>query len=276
MAGKRVAVVTGANKGIGLAIVQSLAKSFNGTVYLTSRDQQRGLDACKQVQEQTGRQVEYHPLDIESFKSIMEFKEQMMMKHNGLDVLVNNAGVKMKDYSMPAVTRAKITMSTNYFGTLNLSNAVLPLIKPQGRVVNVAGFVAQTALKACSKELQQEFRSEDITVEQLTSRMHDYIDCSVAGNYKEVGFPEDDAYSVSKIGVAVMSMIQARKMRAEGREDVLVNACCPGWCRTDMAGEKALKSAEEGAVTPDYLVNLPPGATEPSGKFISNKRVARW
>lgn len=57
---------------------------------------------------------------------------------------------------------------------------------------------------------------------------------------------------------------------------ILLNACCPGWVRTDMTGPKAPKSPEEGAVTPVYLALLAPGATEPHGKFVSDKEVQTW
>lgn len=57
---------------------------------------------------------------------------------------------------------------------------------------------------------------------------------------------------------------------------ILLNACCPGWVRTDMAGDKAPKSPDEGAITPVYLALLPPGATEPHGKFVSDKEVQAW
>ena len=55
-----------------------------------------------------------------------------------------------------------------------------------------------------------------------------------------------------------------------------MNACCPGWVRTDMAGPKAPKSPEEGAVTPVFLALLPAGATDPHGKFVSDKEVQPW
>ncbi len=57
---------------------------------------------------------------------------------------------------------------------------------------------------------------------------------------------------------------------------ILLNACCPGWVRTDMAGQNAPKSPDEGAVTPVYLALLPPGAKEPHGKFVSDKTVQTW
>lgn len=57
---------------------------------------------------------------------------------------------------------------------------------------------------------------------------------------------------------------------------ILLNACCPGWVRTDLAGPRAPKSPEEGAVTPVYLALLPPGTTEPHGKFVSDKKVQPW
>ncbi|PWA18542.1 hypothetical protein CCH79_00017216 [Gambusia affinis] len=74
-----------------------------------------------------------------------------------------------------------------------------------------------------------------------------------------------------------LSMILARRLSKERPNDgILLNACCPGWVRTDMAGPKAPKSPDEGAVTPVYLALLPAGAAEPHGKFVSEKEVQPW
>ena len=87
----RLAVVTGANKGIGLAIVRSLCKQFTGDVYLTARDEGRGQAAVALLNAE-GLNPKFHQLDITSQESIDTLKKFVLEKYGGIDVLVNNAG----------------------------------------------------------------------------------------------------------------------------------------------------------------------------------------
>ena len=96
MASKRVAVVTGSNKGIGLAIVRSLCKKFDGDVVLTSRDEGRGNEAVAELKEKEGLNPVYHQLDITSRDSIEGLVTFIGDKYGGLDVLINNAGIAYK------------------------------------------------------------------------------------------------------------------------------------------------------------------------------------
>ena len=80
-----------------------------------------------------------------------------------------------------------------------------------------------------------------------------------------------------QIGATVLSMIQARELtKTRAGDGILLNACCPGWVRTDMAGDKAPKSPEEGAQTPTYLALLPVEAKEPHGQLVWDKVVREW
>merc|ERR1712136_288716 len=223
----RVAIVTGSNKGIGFSTVQALCKSFTGDVFLTARDDEKGSAAIKLLQEK-GFNPKYHQLDVTCPNSIKELRRSMESKYGGIDVLINNAGVKLADPT-PLGVQAKVMFETNYFGTQQTCDILLPIIKDHGRVVNVA----------------------------------------------DKGYSRN-AYGVSKIGVTVMSRIQARKLHQEGKNSILLNACCPGWCRTDMAGPKAPLSADQGSVTPAYLATLPEGANEPHGQYVASRRVKRW
>lgn len=145
-----------------------------------------------------------------------------------------------------------------------------------GRVVNVSSVMSTSALKRCSSELQARFRSDDITEEELGLLMEKFVQEAQKGEHTQKGWP-NTAYGVSKIGVTVLSRIQACRLREERSGDqILLNACCPGWVRTDMAGPNATKSPDEGAVTPVYLALLPPGVTEPHGQFVSEKQVQVW
>ncbi|XP_042357892.1 carbonyl reductase [NADPH] 1 [Plectropomus leopardus] len=272
----KVAIVTGSNKGIGLAIVRALCKSYQGDVYLTSRDVGRGEAAVKNLGEE-GLKPLFHQLDINDVNSITAAAAFFKQKYGGVDVLVNNAGIAFKHAdTTPFATQAEVTLKTNFFATGDMLTHFLPLIKAGGRVVNVSSFVGSRTLNQCSPALQQRFRSEDITEEELEGLMQRFVDQTKKDEHKKGGWPET-AYGVSKCGLTTLSMIHARRLSKERPNDgILLNACCPGWVRTDMAGDKAPKSPDEGAITPVYLALLPPGATGPHGKFVSDKEVQPW
>ncbi|XP_068931077.1 carbonyl reductase [NADPH] 1-like isoform X2 [Petaurus breviceps papuanus] len=236
----RVAVVTGSNKGIGFAIVRDLCKKFSGDVILTSRNPTLGQEAVKKLKDE-GLNPLFHQLDITDPQSIRTLREYLKEQYGGVDVLVNNAGIAFK-----------------------------------GRVVNVSSSVSVRSLKNCSPELQEKFQSDKITEEELVGLMNKFVEDTKKGVHQKEGWP-NTAYGVSKIGVTVLSRIHARQLNEQRKSDnILLNACCPGWVRTDMAGPKATKSIEEGAETPVYLALLPPGVTEPHGQFVSEKMVEKW
>uniref|UniRef100_A0A8B9GBI2 carbonyl reductase (NADPH) n=1 Tax=Amazona collaria TaxID=241587 RepID=A0A8B9GBI2_9PSIT len=271
-----VAVVTGSNKGIGFSIVRALCHQFPGDVYLTARDPSRGQEAVKKLQEE-GLSVLFHQLDIDDPQSIRALRDFLKEKYGGLDVLVNNAGIAFKAHdTAPFAVQAEVTLKTNFFGTRNVCTELLPLVKPYGRVVNVSSMAGGLALGKCSRELQQKFRSNTITEDELVELMTKFVEDTKKGVHEKEGWP-NTAYGVSKIGVTVLSRIQARMLSEKRKDDhILLNACCPGWVRTDMAGPKAPKSPDEGAETPVYLALLPSNADGPHGQFVSEKTVQTW
>ncbi|XP_068597149.1 carbonyl reductase [NADPH] 1 [Brachionichthys hirsutus] len=272
----KVAVVTGSNKGIGLAVVRALCQQFEGDVFLTARDQGRGQEAVTSLASQ-GLDAKFHQLDIDDPSSVTAAAAFFKETYGGVDVLINNAGIAFKGAdTTPFSVQAQVTLKTNFFSTRNMLTHFLPLIRPGGRVVNLCSLLGSRVLNQCSPALQQRFRSDEITEEDVLDLMHRFIDETQKGEHKRAGWP-DSAYGVSHIGLTTLSMILARRLSEERPTDgILLNACCPGWVRTDMAGPKAPKSPDEGAVTPVYLAMLPPGATEPHGKFVSDKRVQEW
>nr|XP_036870560.1 carbonyl reductase [NADPH] 1-like isoform X2 [Manis javanica] len=239
----RVALVTGANRGIGLAIVRSLCQQFSGDVVLTARDAAQGHAAVQQLQEE-GLSPRFHLLDICNRQSIRALRDFLLKEYGGLDVLVNNAGIAFK-----------------------------------GRVVNLSSAMSLVALKRCSPELQQKFTSDTITEEELVGLMNKFVEDTKNGVHLKEGWPLGKLvpYSVSKVGLTVLSRIQARKLSEQRTGDkILLNSCSPGWVRTDMGGPKALKGPEEGAETPVYLALLPSNAEGPHGEFVLEKNVVQW
>merc|ERR1711910_130437 len=95
-----VAIVTGANKGIGFGIVRGLCKKFEGDVYLTARDETRGLAAVDELKKE-GLNPKFHLLDLGNEQTIVKLRDFMKETYGGIDVLVNNAGMAFKNFFDP-------------------------------------------------------------------------------------------------------------------------------------------------------------------------------
>lgn len=88
----KIAIVTGANKGIGYAIVKNLKDNFDGIIYLTARNENLGKKAALSLDE-NGSKVKFHRLDVKDIESISNFKSYISNNHDGIDILINNAGI---------------------------------------------------------------------------------------------------------------------------------------------------------------------------------------
>ncbi|XP_039336347.2 carbonyl reductase [NADPH] 3 isoform X1 [Saimiri boliviensis] len=271
----RVAVVTGANKGIGLAIARELCRQFSGDVVLTARDVARGQAAVQQLQAE-GLSPRFHQLDIDDLQSIRALRDFLRKEYGGLNVLVNNAGI-LRDFDpIPFDVKAELTLKTNFFATRNVCNELLPLMKPHGRVVNISSLQCLRAFENCSEDLQEKFRSETLTEADLVDLMKKFVEDTKNEVHEREGWP-NLPYGVSKLGVTVLSRILARHLDEKRKADrILINACCPGRVKTDMNKEFGTRTVEEGAETPVYLALLPPDATEPQGQLLRDKVVQNW
>nr|ACM91729.1 carbonyl reductase-like 20beta-hydroxysteroid dehydrogenase [Clarias gariepinus] len=276
MSARRVALVTGSNKGIGLATVRALCKQYDGDVYLMARDVARGTAAVEGLRAE-GLAPRFHQLDITDAGSVRAARDFFKGEYGGVDVLVNNAGIafKMADKT-PFGIQADVTLKTNFFATRDLCNEFLPIIKPGGRVVNVSSVMGSIALSRCSPDLQARFRSDDITEEELVGLMERFVADAKEEAHTQRGWP-NTAYGISKTGLTTLTRIHARKLTQERPGDeILCNACCPGWVSTDMAGPNVKKSPEGGPITLVFWARLPPGFKDPHGHFVSKKKGHPW
>jgi NAD(P)-dependent dehydrogenase (short-subunit alcohol dehydrogenase family) len=213
----RVAVVTGANRGIGLeACRQLLDRGLN--VVMTGRDESALRKAARTIGESSDRLLTV-PLDVTDPSSIAAAR-RAIVKHAGeVDVVVNNAAILVYEDVGVLETPAKgfrDTFETNVFGAIEMCRVFVPPMSERryGRVVNVSSGVSQL------------------------SRMSTYA----------------PAYSISKTALNAFTRVLAETCRGRG---VLVNAVDPGWVRTDMGGPSAPRSVEQGADTIAWLATLP-------------------
>jgi NAD(P)-dependent dehydrogenase (short-subunit alcohol dehydrogenase family) len=215
---QKIAVVTGANRGLGLEISRQLA--LRGVrVVMTARDPEKGKQAWEGLRRQ-GLCVEYLPLDVTVQASVEALARSLAQTFGGLDILVNNAGILPEGQGARALSLGlevfRQAFETNALGALRLCQALVPLMKKRGggRIVNVSSGLAQLTTMG-------------------------------------TGTP---AYRVSKTALNALTRILAAELEAEG---IKVNAACPGWVRTNMGGPDAPRSVAEGADTPVWLALLP-------------------
>jgi len=273
---RRVAVVTGANKGIGFAVVRGLCKQLADVdVYLTARNESLGQEAVKKL-EAEGLKPKFHQLDLNDSGSIEKLKTFLQSSYGGLDILVNNAGMAFKnDATEPFPVQAEVTVKTNFWGTLNVCNSLFPLLRPHARVVNVSSRASCMSANKCSDALKQRMVDPDIDMAKVKQLMTEFVCSAKDGSLSAAGWRES-GYGCSKIGVTLMSFVQQKELDTDPREDIIVNACCPGYVDTDMTSHKGPKTIDEGADTLVYLAMLPPKATSPKGQFVAERKIINW
>lgn len=286
---KKVAVVTGANKGIGLAIVKGLCQRFDGDVILTARSTDR-LQKAKQALSKEGLYPGMELLDITSSDDVKGLKERLTRDYGGLDVLVNNAGVMHTEHYLgsgkfdrekPFPEIVKKTVTINYSATKNLCQELFPLLRPHGRVCNMSSFASVNCLMLMHPRLVHRLFSPLLTMDELDAFMVDYV-LKAEHSVERSGYVMSPlgAYGTSKLAINLMTHLQQRALddgdglrRLAGMApmDVCVNACSPGYVVTDMTGRRGQISSEAGAETPLYLCLLPPNVESPRGKLVRHK-----
>lgn len=269
----RVAVVSGANKGIGFFIALQLGLSgLFRNVILACRDEQRGTAAATQIAAQVGDKatVSYAPLTLGDHESHVAFRNYMEKEFGKCDVLVNNAAFAFKGSDpTPFQEQTKPTLDINFRATVDFTEQMIPLLRKgtDPRIVNVASMSGHLS-QLQTQELRDAFTSPDLTMAELQQLVDKFESDVASGSHRKEGWGNSN-YGMSKLAVIAATKIWARD---EG-PTIAVNCCCPGYCRTDMASNKGPRDPSDGAknaVIPATMEN------PPSGAFFSDYKVAEW
>ena len=243
MHAKKVALVTGANKGIGFEICRQLGK-HGFAVVLAARDERKGSDAAARLKSE-GLDVHSLVLDVTNPASAEAAARWLDERFGRLDVLVNNAGVGFEFAAGTKPSELKMetlraTYETNFFGVFAATQHLLPLMRKSApaRIINQSSSLGSLGLLSDPKS---PFYGTNLL-----------------------------AYNSSKTALNALTLAFAKELMGER---VSVNSVCPGWVKTDMGTDAAPRTVEQGAA---IAVKLATMDDPPTGKFLDDRGEILW
>ncbi|TYG51315.1 hypothetical protein ES288_D10G248300v1 [Gossypium darwinii] len=291
---KRYAVVSGANKGIGLEICKQMA-SKGTMVVLTARDEKRGLEAVDKLKDLgLSDNVVFHQLDVADPASVASLVDFVKTQFGKLDILVNNAGIGGVKGDFEALRAAAFgkpgaqpnwgslltqspelseqCLQTNYYGAKRMCESLIQLLQLSSspRIVNVSSSMGK--LKNVSNEWAKAVLSDvgNLTEDKVDEILSQYMKDFKEGSLQEKGWPAFmSAYILSKAAMNAYTRILAKKY-----PNFIINCVCPGFVKTDMNFNSGILSVEEGAESPVRLALLPNNG--PSGLFFARKEESEF
>jgi NAD(P)-dependent dehydrogenase (short-subunit alcohol dehydrogenase family) len=232
----KIALVTGANKGIGREIATQFAE-LGMTVLLAARDRERGEEAAAKL-------ANTH-LDVTEPATIARAAAEIDKQYGRLDILVNNAGITGGWVQEPGSTDVDVirkVFDTNVFGVIAVTDAMLPLLRraPAARIVNMSSSVGSFAGMA----------DPDGPLAHM---------------------PASAAYVPSKTALNAVTAQYAKHLAGTG---ILVNAACPGYCATDLNGHRGFRTPAQGAAIAVQLATV--DGDGPTGGFFDDDGTVAW
>lgn len=266
------ALVTGGNRGLGLECVKVLLEAGCDLVFMGCRDEAAGrLLACS-LADTYGDRVLALQLDVTSPRSLAAAADVVRATnaprddgHNDIpqsfvDILVNNAGVLLESHEDGQKdVAARRTLAVNVYGAIDATEAFLPLLGPQARVLNVSSSVGTRTHGRLTEEDRAAIEAPDVDEAALRS-----LAAAMVARVEDATHPycrmPTPAYGLSKCLLNAYTRLLARK-----RPDLRVNACSPGFCHTGMsgplrAGGRVPKSAALGATVFKHVLFTDLGA----------------
>ncbi|WCJ41528.1 Salutaridine reductase [Euphorbia peplus] len=294
---KRNAVVTGANKGIGLETVKQLA-SRGITVVLTARNEKRGMEARDELHQKGFKNVIFHQLDVLDPISVQSLATFVANEFGKLDILVNNAAASgtivdeerlralnidpetwlsgkavdmVKEVMTSNYETAQLCLNTNYYGVKRVTQALLPLLELSSsgaRIVNISSLRSELR-RIRSDELRNELNDiETLTEEKLDGIVERFLKDFKENKLEEGGWSLMlPAYSISKATLNAYTRILAKK-----HPKMVINCVHPGYVNTDLNWHTGPMPVEEGARGPVKCALLPDEG--PTGCYFDQTQVA--
>ena len=229
MQNKQNIVITGGNRGIGYGLLKILSDKHN--IIITVKDNKKGQSTIAKLGH-SKNEINYVVMDVDNSDSVMRAADDIKQKFNNVDLLINNAGILIKEYQLPAIETSEDsilkTFNTNTLGVLRVCKSIVPLMGNGSRIINISSGMGQ--------------------LDEMNSG--------------------STAYRISKTALNALTKILSNELLSMG---IKVNTICPGWVKTDMGGENATLTIEEStAQIADFALrnNFPNGQFLRHGEII--------
>ena len=275
----KVAIVSGANQGLGLALVEGLCKRLgpDASVYLTARNAMRGNEAVLQLREK-GLSPLFHQLDVNDDASVAALAETVRLQHGGVDLVISNAAARISR-DLPQAQQVRLFVNTNNHGTFRMIHTFGPLLRDNARFIVIAsGF---GSLRNLPPSLHDKFDIATRSLNDIEKVMDEHTHLVETGQAESHSWPEWINIP-SKIAQVASTKVMARLMRDEAsRRGILINAACPGLIDTeasrpwfeDMSSAQSPSQAAEDVL---WLATLEPGTELPFGELVQHREILPW
>ncbi len=275
----KVALVSGANQGLGFALVEALCNILDpdASIYLTARDRTRGEEAVRQLRER-GLAPLFHPLDVTDEASVAALAETIRSRHGGVDIVISNAAARIA-HDRSQAEQVALFIDTNNHGTFRMIRAFGSLLRDNARFLVVASSFG--SLRNLSADLRPKFDVATLSLEDIEQVMDDYVRLVETGQAEAQHWP-GWINVASKVAQVASTKIMARLMREEAsRRGILIDAVCPGLIDTDASRPwfddmSSAQSPAQAARDVIWLATLPPGTDAPYGELVQYRKILPW
>jgi len=274
----RIAIVTGANQGLGFALAEGLAQRLapDDIVYLTGRDADRVKEAATRIAAPVA-EVRTHVLDVRDGAAVAAFADELRDRHGGVDIVLSNSAARLTP-NAPWTQLVEPFVDTNNLGTTRMLRAFSPILRPGGRFLVVASDFG--TLHSLPEALHQCFDTDRMSLDDVDATMTAWRDAVLDGTAAAEGWP-DWINIPSKVGqVAAVRVLARERYQTDRSNGTLIAAVCPGLIDTaasrpwfdDMSGAQ---TPAEAAAAPLRLA-LDPARPETYGELVQFGRVRPW
>ncbi|MGY1895184.1 SDR family NAD(P)-dependent oxidoreductase [Nocardia gipuzkoensis] len=274
----RIALVTGANQGLGFALAEGLAQRMSpgDIVYLTGRDLDRVRAAASRVDAPTA-EVRPAVLDVSDSESITALAAELRDRHDGVDIVFSNAAARLT----PETPWAELIgpfVDTNNLGTTRMLRAIAPILRPGGRLLVVASDFG--TLRSLPGHLHDRFDTGTMSLDDVNAVMNGWRDAVLDSTAAAEGWP-DWINIPSKVGQVAAVRVLARERRAgDLAAGTLIAAVCPGLVDTDASRPwfDNMNQAQSPAQAAKALLDLAlsPVRPETYGELVQFGVVRPW
>ncbi|WP_437676845.1 SDR family NAD(P)-dependent oxidoreductase [Sorangium sp. So ce131] len=275
----KIALVTGANQGLGYAMVARLCQDLpaGSAVYLAARDPARGEAAVATLRAQ-GLEPSLARLDVTDDASVEALAETVARQHGGIDIVISNAAARMvKD--RPQAAQVRTFIDTNNHGTYRMIRAFGPLLRDGGQLLVVAS--AFGSLRNLDPRLHHHFDPATRSLEDIERVMDEYVALVERGEAEAQHWPSWINVPSKIAQVASMKVYARQRQDEAARRGLLIAALCPGLVDTDASRPwfddmSAAQSPEEAAKNVLWICTQPAEPPLPYGELVQHRRLISW